>query len=107
MLELAIIGVRTNKHPAPLIVDDHFIQIAVRGPTYGTGMDGFRRIKRMIVKIQTDHLAIRRQGINRVLSTCPKQLVRGHFQLWIIKLGDRGRVHHIAPLDLDRSGMGT
>ena len=102
----AIIGVRADKHPPALIVDDHLVQIAVAGITQITGMIGLAGHKGMIVEIQTDHMSEGRQRIDPLLAPRAKQLQgRAVGKLGVVKLGDRRRVHYIAVFHLDRIGI--
>ena len=52
-------------------------------------------------------MGIGRHGVDPLFAPCPEKLDRGIIREFrIVEFRDRRRVHHVAPLDLDRIGIG-
>ena len=100
-------GVGAHIHPPPGVVDDHLVEIAVRGPAQRAVLLPGARIERMVLEIQAHRLRVGRDGVDPLLAPGAEQLQRrAAGKLRVVEFRDRRWVHHIAPLDLHRIGIG-
>ncbi len=69
---LAMICIGADEHPPAAVVEDHFVQIDVARGAHRAGLGEFLDVEGVVLKIEADHLRMRRDGIDALLAAGPK-----------------------------------
>ena len=104
---LAKIGVGADEHLAAAVVEDHLVEIDLLCTAQRAGLVEGLDLEGMILEVEADDLGEGRDGVDALLAAGAEELQgRRPVHLRVVEFRRRRRIHHVAPLDLDRIGIG-